>query len=152
MDMKLLGLACGRKMDDTEVLVKEALMAAEESGAEVGFIRLADLNIKPCQGCTACLQSLFAGGAGNCALEDDMPFLDEQIMACDGLILGSPVYTMTPSSSLKILCERFGPSHDVSFRLEAKKISAATGKGKGPDERSFKERVGAFISIGGGSD
>lgn len=149
--MKLLGLSCGRKMDNTEVLVKEALMAAEELGTDVGFIRLLDLNIKPCKGCTACVQSLFEGGEGKCVIEDDLPFLDEQIMECDGLILGSPVYTMTPTGLLKTICDRFGPSHDVSFRMEAKKISAAKGKGKGPDERSFKDRVGAFISVGGGS-
>jgi multimeric flavodoxin WrbA len=150
--MKILGLACGRKMDHTEILVKEALMAAEEMGAEVGFIRLADLNIGPCQGCASCLMSLFNGGAGNCVIEDDMPFLDEQIMECDGLILGSPVYTMTPSGALKMLCERFGPSHDVAFRLEAKKISDASSEGNGPDERSFKNRAGALVSVGGGVD
>jgi multimeric flavodoxin WrbA len=146
--MKILGLSCGREMDNTEVLVKEALMAAEEAGAEVGFIRVADLDIQPCRGCTSCLQSLFAGGPGNCVIADDMPFLDEHLMQCDGLILGSPVYTMTPAGSLKILCERFGPSHDVAFRLEARKIAAA----EGPDERSFKDRAGAFISVGGGAD
>ena len=30
--MKVLGLTCGRKMSNTEILVKEALMGAEEMG------------------------------------------------------------------------------------------------------------------------
>ena len=51
--MKVLGISVGRKMSNTEILVKEALMGAEEGGAEVELIRLHDLNIKPCTGCNA---------------------------------------------------------------------------------------------------
>ncbi|MFC1945985.1 flavodoxin family protein [Chloroflexota bacterium] len=150
--MKLLGLACGREMDNTEILVKEALMAAEELGARTSFMRLIDLKIEPCRGCSACLQSLFKGGEGKCVLQDDLHLLDAQVMECDGLILGSPVLTNTPSALLKMVCERFAPSHDYVFRMEAKKINAAaTGNiGAGPDERSFKNRVGGFVSVGGG--
>lgn len=38
--MKILGLTCGRKMSNSEILVKEALMGAEELGAEVELVRL----------------------------------------------------------------------------------------------------------------
>ena len=147
--MKLIGLACGSEMDNTEVLVKEALMAAEEQGVNVEFIRLQAFNIKPCRGCGSCIKSLFQGGEGKCVIDDDLDILDEKIMECDGLILGSPVYTLAPTGQLKIVCDRFGPTHDVYARLEAKKLN--DGKGSGPDERSFKDRVGAFISVGGGT-
>ena len=147
--MKLLGLSCGREMQNTEILVKEAMMAAEENGAEVGMIRLLDLDIKPCKGCTLCVQSLNQGGSGKCTIKDDLHFVDEQLMACDGVILGAPVYVLGPPGLLKIICDRFGPSHDLAFRIEAKKIRDTKGKGKGPDERSFKERVAGFISVGG---
>ncbi len=151
--VKLLGLSFGRKMQSTEILVKEALMGAEELGAEVGMIRAHDLNIKPCTGCVACMQSLFRGGPGRCAIKDDITFLDEQFMQCDGLILGSPVYVVAPTGLFKTVADRLGgPSHDVGFRMEAKKIWEASGKqGQPPDERSFKPRVGAFISVGGAS-
>lgn len=147
--MKLLGLSCGRKMQNTEILVKEAMMGAEESGADVGMIRLLDLDIKPRSGCTLCVQSLRQGGPGKCSIKDDLHFVDEQLMACDGLILGAPVYVLGTPGLLKVICDRFGPSHDYAFRMEAKKIRDTKGKGKGPDERSFKERVGGLISIGG---
>lgn len=151
--MKLLGLSCGRKMENTEVLVKEALMGAEELGAEVGMMRLLELDIKPCTGCTSCAQSLIQGGAGKCVIKDDLHILDEQLMECDGVILGAAVYVLGPPGLLKVICDRFGPSHDVSWRMEAKKIRAAKGKSqdKGPDERSFKTRVAGFISVGGAS-
>lgn len=149
--MKLLGLSAGRKLGNNEVLVKEAIMGAEEVGVEVGMIRLLDLNIKPCTGCSACYDSLRAGGAGKCVIKDDFHLLDEEMMECDGLILASPIFVNTPCGLVKILNDRLGPSHDVSSRMEAKKIRAVKGitKGEAPDERSFKNRVGGFIAVGG---
>jgi multimeric flavodoxin WrbA len=147
--MKLLGLSFGRKMQNTEVLIKEAMMAAEKMGADVGMIRLLDLDIKPCTGCTKCVQSLMQGGPGKCVIKDDLHLVDEQLMECDALILGSPVFVLTPHGLLKVISDRFGPSHDYAFRKEAQKVREAKAKGEGPDKRSFKNRVAGFISVGG---
>jgi multimeric flavodoxin WrbA len=49
--VKVLGITCGRRMSNTEILVKEALMGAEQAGAEVELVRLHDLYLKPCTGC-----------------------------------------------------------------------------------------------------
>lgn len=151
--MKILGISCGRKMSNTEILVKEALMGAEEVGAEVELIRLHDLKIKPCTGCNACVVNLFEkSGPGDCILkDDDFAFIDEKIMECDGLILGSPIYEKSPSGLLKVLNDRMGPSHDVAFRMIAKKMRAEKGitTGQGPDERAFKSRAASLIAVGG---
>jgi hypothetical protein len=84
-------------------------------------------------------------------LKDDLPFLDEQLMECDALILASPVFVLGPHGLIKVLNDRLGPSHDVGFRMEAKRIRDAQSitAGEGPDERSFKKRVGAFIAVAG---
>lgn len=151
--MKILGISCGRKMSNSEILVKEALMGAEEMGAEVELVRLHDLNLKPCTGCNACVISLFEkGGPGDCVIrDDDFKFIDEKIMECDGLILSSPIYEKSPSGQLKILNDRMGPSHDVAMRMIATKIRAEKNitTGKAPDERSFKRRVASLIAVGG---
>jgi len=151
--MKILGINCGRKMSNTEILVKEALMGAEELGAEVEFVRLHDLNLKPCTGCNACVVSLMEkGGTGDCVIrDDDFKFIDEKIMDCDGIIVGSPIYEKTPSGQLKILNDRMGPSHDVAMRMIAKKIREQKNitTGNGPDERSFKTRAASLIAVGG---
>ncbi len=151
--MKILGISCGRKMGNTEILVKEALMGAEEMGAEVELVRLQDLNLKPCTGCNACVVSLFEkGGSGDCIIKnDDFKFIDEKILECDGIIIGSPIYEKSPSGQLKILNDRMGPSHDMAMRMIAKKIRAEKNitTGIGPDERSFKIRAASLIAVGG---
>jgi multimeric flavodoxin WrbA len=151
--MKILGISVGRKLSNTEILVKEALMGAEEAGAQVEFVRLHDLTIKPCTGCNACVIDLFEkGGPGKCIIkDDDFEFIDEKIMECDGLILGSPIYEKSPSGLLKILNDRMGPSHDIAFRMIARKIREEKGitTGQGPDERAFKPRTASLIAVGG---
>lgn len=151
--MKVLGLSCGRRNSNTEIMVKEALMGAEEMGAEVELIRLQDLHLKPCTGCNSCVEDLFERcGPGRCILKnDDFPWIDEKVMQCDSLILGSPVYEKSAPGLLKTLNDRMGPSHDVGFRLITKKRREEMGitEGEGPDERSFKPRVGSLIAIGG---
>ncbi|MGD8834186.1 MAG: flavodoxin family protein [Desulfobacteraceae bacterium] len=151
--MKVLGLTCGRKLSNTEIVVKEALMGAQEMGAQVEIVRLMDLEIKPCTGCNACVVSLFEkGGSGDCVIKgDDFNFIDDKILECDGLIVGSPIYEKTPQGLLKVLNDRMGPSHDLAFRIIAKKIREDKGitKGKGPDERSFKPRVASLFAVGG---
>lgn len=151
--MKVLGISCGRRMSNTEILVKEALMGAKEAGAEIEFIRLQDLNIKACTGCNACVVDLFKNsGSGDCVLKgDDLSFIDDKIMDCDGLILGAPIYEKTPPGHLKNLNDRMGPSHDLAFKIIAKKTRAENNitTGKGPDERSFKPRAASLIAVGG---
>lgn len=150
--MKVLGITCGRKMSNTEILVKEALMGAQAAGAEVEIIRLMDLNLKPCTGCNACVVDLFEkAGSGDCILKDDLAFIDEKIMEADALIVGSPIYEKSPTGQLKILNDRMGPSHDIAFRMIAKHIRQEKGitTGKGPDERAFKPRVASLFAVGG---
>jgi multimeric flavodoxin WrbA len=151
--MKVLGISCGRRMSNTEIMVKEALMGAEEAGAEVEFLRLQDYHIKPCTGCNSCVIDLMEkGGGGACVLrDDDFPFIDNLIMDCDGIILGSPIYEKSPTGLLKTLEDRMGPSHDQGFRIIAKKIREEKGitTGTGPDPRAFKRRTASLIAVGG---
>lgn len=144
--MKILGLTCGRKMGNGEILVKEALMGAEELGADAEIMRLMDLKIKPCTGCVTCTKDMFLGGPGKCVIRgDDMPFLDEKLMQSDGVILAAPVYSLSPPGYFKLIADRIGPSHDVSFKAQAKK----EGNRGIDDLRCFKPRVGGLIAVGG---
>lgn len=148
--MKLLGLTCGRRMGNTEVLMKEAMMGAEELGAEVELIRMLDLEIGYCRQCKTCLW--FTEGHGKCVLKDDGPFLYDKIMDADGFILGVPIYCWTAPGQVFVIRDRIlGPRVDVAFAIEARKSGTGMmGMGPAaPDERLFKPRVAGFIVNGG---
>lgn len=151
MKKKVLGISFGRKMGNTETMIKTALMECEKEGADIKFIRADDLDIKDCTGCVACVGSLLFGGSGDCTLKDDMKIIDEALMECDAVIVGSPTYVLSPTGKFKTVCDRLGPSHDISFRTNAKENGIKMGKeaNKLPDERSFKPRVAALITVGG---
>lgn len=152
MAKKVLGLSFGRKMKNTEILVKKALMTCEEAGYEVEFIRVDDLNIKNCTGCVSCVVGLISGrGVGKCHLQDDFYIIDEALMQSDALIIGCPTYETSPTGRFKTICDRFGPSHDVSFATTARERGLAQGKTEEqiPDARLLKKRVAGLISVGG---
>ena len=149
--MKLLGLTCGRKHSTNEILLKEALVTARGQGIDISMIRLLELDLKPCTGCIACVMGLAKGGPGECVIRDDWHFLHDHLLECDGLIVAAPVFVLGAHGIIKLITDRFGPARDIAFRTMAKKVREEKGltKGKGVDERTFKDRVGGFISVGG---
>lgn len=100
--MKILGISASfRRQGNTEILVKEALMAAEEAGAEVDFLRLTDYRIEECRGCGAC-----ETGVRPCQIKDDFNPLLKEIYNSDGLILGTPCYYFSAPGLLKTFLDR----------------------------------------------
>ena len=152
MKKKVLGISFGRKMGNTDVMIKAALMECEKAGHEVQFIRADDLDIKACTGCISCVVGMTTGrGKGGCPLKDDMHIIDEALMECDAVIVGSPTYVLSPAGRFKTVCDRIGPSHDITFRKATFDEGIKAGKpvDQLPDKRSFKKRVGALLSVGG---
>jgi len=151
--MKVLGLSCGRRNGNTEIMVKEGLMGAEEAGAEVMFVRLHDYFLKPCTGCNRCVVDLMEnGGSGKCVIkDDDFEEIDELFMECDGFIVGTPIYAKGTTGQYKVLQDRMGPSHDQAMRMMAMKKREEMGitAGTGPDPRSLRRRAAALIAVGG---
>jgi multimeric flavodoxin WrbA len=143
--MKVLGISFGRIGGNDEVLVKEALLGAREAGAEVEFIRFNDYKILPCDGCNACQMRAAKGGKMECIHDDDFGLLEDRIFDADGIIYASPIYIWGPSGGYRNLCDRFGPNHDVVL-LRNKGME---GPDATIDQRVFKKRVAAFISVGG---
>ena len=99
--MKILGIVCSpRKDGNTEILVREALEAASEAGAETELILVADKDIAPCDGCGACRKN------GACNIKDDMQIIYEQLELADGVIFGTPVYFANVSAQAKAIMDR----------------------------------------------
>jgi len=152
MAKKVLGISFGRKMSNCDVMVKHALMECEKEGCETAFIRADDLNISNCNGCIACTIGLMTGrGRGYCVRHDDFDIIDECVMQSDAVILACPTYETSVTGRFKTICDRIGPSHDITFRKAAYEEGKAAGKPESqlPDVRSFKKRSAALISVGG---
>ncbi len=102
--MKILGIVTSdRRLGNTEILVKEALMGAEERGAEVEIMRWTNYRILPCDGLATCLFS-----ARGCTLKDkdDHNYMLEKIYECDGLVFGSPCYIKEATANVKQFIDR----------------------------------------------
>jgi multimeric flavodoxin WrbA len=147
--MKILAISGGTKNGSNDAMAREALMGAKDAGAEIEFIRLHELNLKPCTGCIACVNGLMAGKNGDCVIKDDMRWLEEKLFAADGVIWVMPVFEKGVPAIMHIVRDRlFGPAHDTGFNIVAGKIAEKTGNG-GPDPRKFKKKATSFIGIGG---
>jgi multimeric flavodoxin WrbA len=110
--MKIVGIVGSpRKGGNTEIMVREALKAAEERGAETRLFLVADHAIGPCDGCGACLE-----GEG-CVGEDDMQGLYDDLAWADGIIFGTPVYFVNVTAQAKAVIDRtFALLHGSKLR------------------------------------
>ena len=140
--MKLLGLSAGNPDGSAEILLKIALRAAEDEGADAALVRLDDLSLptRPV-------------GPGQPAAQDDGGWLWDQVMESDGLIVSAPIYSRTVPGKLKLVADRLsGPAADIAF---AESYRAMLDAGQTPpvafpyDERVFRPRVAGLIAIGG---
>lgn len=138
--MRLAAFCAGRLHGNTEVFMKEALMAAEAKGIEVKFYRLRDFELEACTNCyNSCPRE-----PSNCPHKDDAMFLINEFLDCDGYLIGAPVFSLTPNSLLFTFRDRiFGPKQDVAGVLGLGMPEDSFVKGR------FKARPGAMISVGG---
>lgn len=95
-----------------------------QKGAQVSFIELSELDMKPCRGCCSCYKN------GGCIFKDDAEKLSDEIDAADGLVIGSPTYASNVSGILKTFIDR---GHFVIEQLLIGKyaVSVATGENYG---------------------
>ena len=90
-----------RKGGNSDVLCDEFIKGALSSGNEVEKIRIAEKKIGYCTGCYYCTKN-----DGKCAIKDDMGEILEKILACDVLVLASPVYFYSICAQLKAVIDR----------------------------------------------
>lgn len=152
--MKILAISGGHKNGTNDQMAKEALMGAQETGAQVEFVHFLDLNLKPCNGCLSCVNGkngIMAGGSGKCVTKDDFLWLENKIYEADGAIFVMPVFEKGLPGFFRSFQDRFaGPSHDMGMLTVANSIRERKGlTSGGPDQRAFKRRFATYIGIGG---
>ena len=75
----------------------------EATGAEVKYINLADLNIKPCTGCLSC----WGRTEGECIIKgDDIPAIKKEIEECDIFIESYPLFFFGMPGTMKVFTDR----------------------------------------------
>ena len=146
---KILGISAGTYNGSNDSLCKEALLGAQEAGAEVEFINLHHgMEIKNCTGCIACVKALMGGKGRICVQKDDFMWLLNKMLDADGILMASPIFESGVPGIVHTICDRFGPSMDRGNLFIADKISKEHG-GPGVDPRLMKDKVISFIGIGG---
>lgn len=74
---------------------------AESCGAETIYIRVSDLQVRPCIGCMKCRESLKC-----CLPSDDAQRVFQFLQEADALIVGAPCYWGNLPGVLKVLFDR----------------------------------------------
>src|ERR1700689_4867151 len=136
---RMLGLGCGQPHGSAEILLKAALRAAQEQGAEVELVRLNEVRLP--------------SGTAEAAEPDDAWWLWERMVECDGLIVSTPIISRTVAARLKLFIDRaLGPNADAAIIAG---LLALRREGREPavpfriDERVLKPRVAGFLAVGG---
>lgn len=89
-----------RRKGNTSMLLQKAVQGSRDSGGQVEEIFLRDLKISPCLEIYACKKT------GQCVIQDDFQEFYNRLLACQGLMLASPIFFYTVNAHTKILMDR----------------------------------------------
>ncbi|MBD3207185.1 flavodoxin family protein [Candidatus Bathyarchaeota archaeon] len=107
--VKVIGVSGSpRPEGNTEILVRNALKAAETEGAQTEIILLSEKKVLPCTACGAC-------SSGSCIIDDDFEEVFEKITGADGLIFASPSYFESMTPQMKALIDRSGSFNSAAY-------------------------------------
>lgn len=83
----IIGISASpRRKSNTDILVRQVLDTAESQGMRTEFVKIADMDAAPCDGCWACKET------GECHISDDMQILYPKLLQADGIVIGTPVH------------------------------------------------------------
>lgn len=130
--MKILAMhGSPRRRGNTSLLLKQAVEGARQAGAEVEEIVLRDLKMSPCLEIYGCKKD------GRCVIRDDFQPVYDQLLACDALMLASPIFFYAVSAHTKMLMDRCQSLWVKKYWID--KVPFGQGEIK---------RRGLFISVG----
>jgi multimeric flavodoxin WrbA len=109
-----------RREGNTIQLVKTFSQVMKERGHDVRTIYLNDLNIRPCQGCLACMPK------GICKINDDMKDVRKYMTESDLIVYATPIYWFGPSGQLKLVMDRSFAFFDKDYNSRIKGKKAIT--------------------------
>jgi len=120
-----------RRQGNTTLLLNQAVQGALDAGAQVEKVVLRDLKMSPCLEIYGCKET------GRCVIQDDFQGVSNQLLACHGLMLASPIFFYTVSAHTKILMDRCQSLWIKKYWVDRIPLG----------QRDLK-RKGLFISVG----
>ena len=102
--MKLIAInGSPREKGNTNRLIEETIKGAnEKKDITIKKYFLQNLDLNPCIGCERCMKGLKCKFDG-----DSISEIINELLNCDAVIIGSPIYFSQVSSQLKMLIDRF---------------------------------------------
>ncbi|TAJ44454.1 flavodoxin family protein [Methanofollis fontis] len=100
--MKIIGIngSPRGKESTTRRLIEAILAGAREGGATTTFIDLGSTEIRYCSGCGLCYER------GECPKKDDFQKIFDDMLAAEGIVLGSPNYINSVTAQMKTFLDR----------------------------------------------
>jgi hypothetical protein len=98
--MRILAIDASRRQGVVSRSVEIAAHSAEAAGAEVERVRLSQLEIRTCTGCSMCNLT------GACKIQDDLPGLVSRMEEADAVIIGTDSYFRHSNESTSALLDR----------------------------------------------
>ncbi len=114
MSLRILGVS-GRPIQNsnTDRAVKAVL---EASGLESEFVKLSEINVRPCQACKRCVEDNL------CKVDDDFPALAKKIREADALVIGAYCPYSMIDAHTKAFLERLWSMRHVKNLNEGKLV------------------------------
>lgn len=111
-----------------------------ESGVETEIVRVGHLAVRGCVACRSCYKT------GRCAIDDVVNELAPKFEACDGLVVGSPVYYASANATLEAVLQRLFYSTHFSKTM---KVGAAVASARRGGLTATYDELNKFFAISG---
>ncbi len=108
---------------NTAVALEEMRKVFEAEGVETELLHIGNKDIRSCIACGTCFKK------GSCVFEDEVNAAAEKFKACDGLVVGSPVYYASANATLVAFLTRlfYSTPFDKTMKVGAAVVAARRG-------------------------
>ncbi len=101
-----------RANGNTARALREMQTVFTNAGIEVECVQVGQLAVRGCTGCGSCRKT------GKCIIDDIVNELAPKLEACDGMVVGSPVYYAAPNGTLICVLDRLFYSTGFDKRMK----------------------------------
>lgn len=153
--IKLLGMSFSpRDNSNSLAILNYSLGKIKEKysyDVEIEIVDVKNFDIKHCLACSGCGKVKKTGQFINCVQSsDDMKYLEEKMIAADGIAIATPVYFGMPSDlfSKFIMRTRYIRHHDFALANKVVGVMAIAGRRSGGAETTITSTWLPFIRHG----